>query len=195
MSDPVIDIIQTFKLLLTKHDSKAPISATYTKTILSTLRTIFSSKAVSKVFTYLCLHGASTAWILQCRLEMTEPTTYRSLKQLRTIGVITSALKIDSGKQSKGGPRPTVWVIEGSSPEDIDEALKVHYLMLSPKYRIAEKGAQKILDEIHDLGRPLEINYSDIMDQVKELKSSFTTPDIADLVAQYLQEKGIKIWR
>jgi len=126
---------------------------------------------------------------------MTEPTAYRSLKQLRSIGVIASALKIDHVKQSTGGPRPTIWAIEGSSPEDVDEALRIHYQMLSPKYRIAETVAQTILDEIHDTGRPLEINYSDIMDQVKELKSSFTPPEIADMVAQYLHEKGIKVWR
>ena len=186
MSDPVSDIIQAFKALFKQHESD---------TILSKLRSIFGSDATSEVFTYFCLHGASTAWVIQCRLEMTEPTAYRSLKQLRSIGVIASALKISHVKQSKGGPRPTVWAIEDASPDEVAEALRCHYQMLSPKYKMAEKVAQKILDEIHEMGRPLEINYSDIMDQVKELKSSFTTPDIADLATQYLHEKGIKIWR
>jgi hypothetical protein len=42
---------------------------------------------------------------------------------------------------------------------------------------------------------PPEINYRDIMQQVRELKIPFKGPDIADLAAQYLHERGIKVWR
>jgi hypothetical protein len=40
-----------------------------------------------------------------------------------------------------------------------------------------------------------EISYREIIIQVKELRIPFRTPDIADLAATYLNEKGIKVWR
>lgn len=35
----------------------------------------------------------------------------------------------------------------------------------------------------------------DIMHRVKTMKILFSGPNVADLAAQYLHEKGIKIWR
>jgi len=105
------------------------------------------------------------------------------------------ALKVSKVKHSKGGPRPTVWAFENASPDEVAEALRLHYRLLSPNYRIAEKVAQTILDEFHEKGKPPEITYREIVIHIRELKIPFTTPDIADLAAQYLHEKGIKVWR
>lgn len=105
------------------------------------------------------------------------------------------ALKVSKIRHSKGGPRPTVWALEGASPDEVAQALRLHYRMLSPKYRIAETIAQTILDEYRKKGKPREVKYTEIMIHVKELKIPFTGPDIADLAAQYLHENGIKVWR
>jgi hypothetical protein len=94
---------------------------------------IFSSGAVSETFLYFCLHGASTAWVLQCELNMPEATVYRALKRLRAIGVLVPALKVSKVKRSKGGPRPTVWAVDTASPDEVSSALRLHYKMLSPK--------------------------------------------------------------
>jgi len=126
---------------------------------------------------------------------MAEATTYRALKQLRSLGVVVPALKVSKIRHSKGGPRPTVWALEGASPDEVAQALRLHYRMLSPKYRIAETIAQTILDEYRKKGKPREVKYTEIMIHVKELKIPFTGPDIADLAAQYLHENGIKVWR
>jgi len=77
---------------------------------------------VSKVFKYFCLHGAATAWTLQNELDMPEATAYRSLKQLRFLGFVVPALKVSKVKRSKGGPRPTVWALEGASQEEVTRA-------------------------------------------------------------------------
>jgi len=117
---------------------------------------IFSSDSVAKVFLYLCLHGAATAWILQVKLNLAEATAYRALKQLRTLNIIKPAVRVPKKTDSKGGPRPTVWAIEGATTEEISEALKLHIKMTSPKYRIAEEVAQTILDNYlskRDLGQ------------------------------------------
>jgi hypothetical protein len=194
-SNPVYDIIDAFKLLFKKRESNTPGSITYTQAILSKVQSIFSSEGTAEVFTYFCLHGASTAWGVQCQLEMTEPTAYRALKHLRSLKIIVPALKIGKNRRAKGGPRPTVWALENSSPDEVAEALRLHYRLLSPNYRIAEKVAQTILDEYHEKGKPPEITYREIVIHIRELKIPFTTPDIADLAAQYLHEKGIKVWR
>lgn len=77
---------------------------------------------MSEVFTYFCLHGASTSWILQCELDMPEATAYRALKQLRTLGFIAPALKVSKVRHSKGGPRPTIWALEDASQEEVARA-------------------------------------------------------------------------
>jgi predicted transcriptional regulator len=183
------------KLLLLNEKNDLATTLKNIQELMSFSEKIFSSSAVSESFLYFCLHGAATAWVLQCELNMPEATVYRALKRLRAMGVVLPALKVSKVQRSKGGPRPTVWAIDTATPDEVSTALKHHYRMLSPKFRVAEEVAQTILDEFSETGMPMEINYRDIMTQVKELKIPFKSPDIADLAAQYLHEKGIKVWR
>ncbi len=111
------------------------------------------------------------------------------------MGIVLPALKASKVKHSKGGPRPTVWALEGATTEEVARALRLHYQMLSPKFLVAEKAAQTILDEYITKRNVDEISYREIVIQVKELRIPFRTPDIADLAATYLNEKGIKVWR
>ena len=67
--------------------------------------------------------------------------------------------------------------------------------MMSPKYRVAEEVAQTILDEYITPRNIWQISYKEIVIVVKELKIPFSTPDVADLAASYLHEKGVKVWR
>ena len=163
--------------------------------LLSFSEKIFSSSAIAEAFLYFCLHGASTAWVLQNELNMPEATAYRALKRLRSLGVVIPALKVSKIKNSKGGPRPTVWALEGASTEEVAGALRLHYKMLSPKFRVAEEVAQTIIDEYLSVRNVEEISYREIVIKVKELRIPFRTPDIANLAANYLHEMGIKVWR
>jgi predicted transcriptional regulator len=183
------------KLLLLNEKNDLATTLKNIQELMSFSEKIFSSSAVSEAFLYFCLHGASTAWVLQTELGMPEATVYRALKRLRAMGVVVPALKVSKVKRSKGGPRPTVWAIETASADEIAKALKHHYRMLSPKFRVAEEVAQTILDQFAEKGAPMEISYREIMVKVRELKIPFRIPDIADLTAQYLNEKGLKIWR
>jgi len=183
------------KLLLLNEKNDLSTTLKNIQELMSFSEKIFSSSAVSETFLYFCLHGAATAWVIQCELNMPEATVYRALKRLRAMNVLVPALKVSKIKRSKGGPRPTVWALESASPDEIAKSLKHHYRMLSPKFRVAEEVAQTILDEYQDSGKPLEIKYREIMGKAKELKIPFKSPDIADLAAQYLHERGIKVWR
>ena len=183
------------KLLLLNEGNNLATTLKNIQELLSFSEKIFSSSAIAEAFLYFCLHGASTAWVLQNELNMPEATAYRALKRLRSLGVVVPALKVSKLKNSKGGPRPTVWALEGASTEEIAGALRLHYKMLSPKFRVAEEVAQTIIDEYLSVRNVEEISYREIVIKVKELRIPFRTPDIANLAANYLHEMGIKVWR
>lgn len=146
--NPVYDIIQAFKLLFKQRESDS------TRTILSKLRSIFASEAISEVFTYFCHHGAATAWTLRNELEMSEATAYRALKQLRSLGFIVPAIKVSKLKRSKGGPRPTVWALEGASPDEVAEALMLHYQMFPPSEEgVTDRGVRIKREAGEEAGR------------------------------------------
>jgi len=191
-----IEYREIFRKLLSSNEEKVDKGKrTNFEQLFSLFKRIFAADAVAKVFLYMCLYGAATAWILQVKLNLAEPTAYRSLKQLRTLNIVKPAIKLPKKFNSKGGPRPTVWSIEGATTEEISEAMRLHVKMLSPKYRVAEEVAQTILDDYLSKKASTEITYREIVIQIKHLKLPFSTPDIADLAAQYLHEKGIRIWR
>ena len=183
------------QLLLLNEKNNLATTLKNIQELLSFTEKVFSSSAVAETFLYFCLQGSATAWVIQNELNIPEATVYRALKRLRYMGIVLPALKASKVKHSKGGPRPTVWALEGASTEEVAGALRLHYQMLSPKFLVAEKAAQTILDEYITKRNVDEISYREIVIQVKELRIPFRTPDIADLAATYLNEKGIKVWR
>ena len=88
-----------------------------------------------------------------------------------------------------------IWVMDGADQKDVVEALKTHNQMLSPKYRIAENIAEQIMDEFKEAGKVLEINYRDIVRYLKKNRIPVKGPDVAELVARYLNQEGMKVWR
>ena len=183
------------ELLLLNEENNLATTLKNIQELLSFSEKIFSSSAVAETFLYFCLHGAATAWVLQNELNQPEATVYRAMKRLRALGIVVPALKISKVKNSKGGPRPTVWSLETASTQEISRALKLHYQMLSPKYRVAEEVAQTILDQFVSSREASEISYREIVIQIKEMRVPFSAPDIAELAAKYLNEKGVKVWR
>jgi len=150
---------------------------------------------MGQAFLYLCRHGAATGWLLQVQLGFSETGAHRVLRKLKALGVVEPILKVPQRRMRRSGPMPTIWGLVGHcSDEEVARAVTLHYRALSPKYRAAEKVAQTILDEFTE-DRPLEVRYIDIMQKVRAMKIPYSGPDIADLAAQYLHEKGIKIWR
>jgi DNA-binding IclR family transcriptional regulator len=138
--------------------------------------------------------GACTAWLLKAQLGQPEATAHRVIRDLKALGVVEPILKVPQRRVKRSGPMPKVWGLVGHcSDEEVARAVTLHYRTLSPKYRAAEKVALSILDE-YRVGVQ-EVSYRDIVLRVKEMKIPFKSPDIADLAAQYLHEKGIKVWR
>lgn len=183
------------RLLLLNEENELGATVKTIQELLSFSAKIFSSSSISEAFLYFCLKGAATAWTLQHDLKMPEATVYRALKRLRSLNIVIPAIKVSKIRNSKGGPRPTVWALRNASTDEISKTLRLHFRLLSPKYRVAEEVAQTILDE-HILKRQVqELSYREIVIFIREHNVPFRTPDIADLAASYLQDKGIKIWR
>jgi len=201
---PSIDIVNEFEILfyICENIVKKPI--TQRLKTLSQMKRIFASEVLGRVFFYLVEKKAFSAWDIQVHLNIPEATAYKHIKTLRSMGVLTKALKAKQrvktwsrkhGSMKKPGPFPIIWQSQKADAEDIVEALNRHYRSLSPKYRVAEKIAQTILTDIIEKETIPEIKYHEIIQIVKENKLHRELVDIADLTAQYLHEKGVKVWR
>lgn len=70
-----------------------------------------------------------------------------------------------------------------------------NYLCLSPKYRIAEDVVWTILDEYVKKRSVRELTFREILVHVREIHMPFRASDVAELMAEYLSEKGMKVWR
>ncbi len=183
------------KLLLLNEKNNLAQALKNIQELLSFSENIFSSSAIAETFLYFCLHGAATGWIIQSELNMPEATVYRALKRLRALGIISPAIKVSKVKNSKGGPRPTVWALPNASTDEVANALKLHFRTMSPKFKVAEEVAQTILDEYASKGKVTEITYKELMIYIKEMRIPFKAPDIAELAAEYLFENGMKVWK
>lgn len=183
------------RILILNEENDLATTIKNIQELMSFSEKIFSSSAVAETFLYFCLHGAATVWTLQNELNIPEATAYRAVKRLRSMGILVPALKISKAQNSKGGPRPTIWSLERANTDEIATALRLHYKLLSPKYKVAEEIAQTILDEYVTKRSVTEISYKEIVGQIRELQVPFRTPDIAELAARYLHDKGVKVWR
>ena len=193
-SVPIYYMIRAFQIILRSDSINSGGTLDTDRKILSACERIFKSEAVGQAFLYLCRHGAATGWLLQVQLGQPEATAHRVIRDLRALGIVEPILKVPQRRVKRSGPMPKVWGLVGHcSDEEVARAVTLHYRTLSPKYRAAEKVAQTILDEYRD--RATEVNYRDIVLRVKEMKIPFKAPDTADLAAQYLHEKGVKVWR
>ena len=164
--------------------------------LVAFLESIMSSAATSEVFFYLLEQGAATAWLLQVELQMSEATSYRALKRLRKMDLLIDATKIRHQHDTRGGPRPVVWALQGTPPEKIAGAIRKHQRALSPKYRVAEKFVQDILEP--HLNRDPSgkgITFNQIIRYSRGQTAPYRNRDIADLAVTILTMKGIKVWR
>jgi len=187
-------IVKAIRIILSNDDCIPKNDVTATLGTLSKLVTILRNPSLSQVFTYLITNGAATSWILQVQLGLPEASIYRSLRTLRVHGYITPQTRFNNKQSHRSGPRPKIWGVIDCTAEQVAEAYNLHQRCLSPKYRIAEEIAQTILDKYAKNGWE-EIAYRDIITYIKATQNQFKAPDIADLVSQYLTEKGVKVWR
>lgn len=159
---------------------------------LKTAGDILRSDNLRRVIFYFLDHGAATDDVLTHSLGLPPSSVAWARRRLAKLGLITRAMWV---RAQQKGPRKVVWMLPDATAEQVSEAALLHQRLQSPKYRIAEEVAQTILED-YVMKRPtMEITYREIVIKVRELRIPFSTPDIADLTAQYLHEQGVRIWR
>ena len=155
---------------------------------------ILSIRNLRRTAWHFLNYGASTALIIQNRLEITEPTTYRYIKDLRALKVIVPAAQTKDGR-GKRGPRVRIWMVPDAEFSEINEAQKLHRKLLSPKYIAGEKLGQLILEEFLAPRKLEEITGTKCWAVAREQKIRGELSDIVTFAMDYLTEQGIKVWR
>jgi hypothetical protein len=154
------------------------------------LARILTSNNLLITMAYFLGNGAATDLILRYRTGLKAHAVRWARKELYDMQMIQPATRLPKDFLAKGGPRVKVWMIEGALPGQVRDAVLLHQRLQSPKYRVALEVAQTLLDQ-----HLKEVTYRDIVLRVKQMQIPFSTPDIADLTAQYLHEQGVRIWR
>ena len=191
-SNPYTNIIRKIKLLLLTERTN-PLDAT--KNLLELLSFIekLGKGRTFEAFCYFIEHEASTTLTISVDLNMSEATSYRVVKKLRSLRIIEPRIRVKHPAHQRGGPRPTVYALIDTSPEKIAEAISKHYRVLNPKYRTAEEIVQKILKEYGGLGR--EITGSSLSTRIR--LHGFTGSELYDvkmISIQLLKSHGVKVW-
>jgi len=186
-----IMLITLLSKFLEKRDERSEFCQRDYQNSLKTLTRLIRSVNLRRVALYFIHQGAATDLILQQRLRISGASVRWARRELAVLGVIETALPL----RAERGRRAVVWMIPDASPPQIRDAAILHTRLKSPKYRVAEEVAQTILDNYLSKKTSLEITYREIVLQIKHLSLPFSTPDIADLAAQVLHEKGVRIWR
>ena len=163
--------------------------------LLSSLATILVSPAVTKVFSYFVLYEASTALLLESRIEIPPTTVYRALKKLEKMRIIEKRGRISMKRRSEGGPKPHVYVLLTATDECIRKCRHEHLRMASPKYRVAEKF---IMGFITDYLAPRKIEKVEsfmLRKAISELDQPYSFGDVYQLSVMCLKEQGYDVWR
>lgn len=155
---------------------------------------------LSRVVTYFINHGAATTSILTSRLGLPSPSTFNYVRQLGQWGLIYPVKKARVGfttGQREAGRIPDVWQTPDATTDQVLEATQLHRKLKFPKYNMAEKLAQSILNDYLLPKHRKETTFRDVKEML-EARGSIPKAemvDVTEFVCRYLGEEGIKVWR
>jgi DNA-binding MarR family transcriptional regulator len=162
--------------------------------ILTDLGRILGDDNLRRISFYALDMGAVTMRIIEKNLGINHTAASRSIQALQCYGILSPAIPIRRPHGVKGGRRVTVYQTPEASNDQVAVACELQRRLESPKYVQAARFAQMLLEEYFSKGRK-EITYRDLLEHVREEKLPFIAADIAELAAQYLVERGVKVWR
>jgi len=162
--------------------------------VLEELGEILSDSALRRASFYALDAGAVTRGILRETLSLNHTATVRVIQSLLAYGILTPALPLHRPRGAKGGRRVTVYQTPEATPDQIAQTCELQRRLEYPKYRLALRYTQVLLEEYFEPKQRGEITYRDLL---KELKARRVpeTPDIAELMVPLLLERGVKVWR
>jgi len=200
-SNSVYYILKAIQLLSSYHENNSLLEHLSSRELFSCSENdleqvgkILSTRNLRRTAWHFLNYGASTSLIIQNRLEITEPTTYRYITNLRTFKFIVPAVSTRGGR-GKRGPRVRVWMVPDAEFDQINEAQKLHKRLLSPKYVAGEKLGQFILEEFIEPRNVTEITGKEVWAVAREHKIRGELSDVVFFAMNYLSDQGIKVWR
>lgn len=159
----------------------------YIRQVLGTI----SNPPTWKVLEYLLERGAISSVIARRRLLIPRRSAFRSLEDLVNLGLIELAYQ--SKVPSLKGHPGNIYRLVGAPVEAVRDAATLHNLLISSKkYRIADDLAQTILEEFKQEEKK-EINESDVVNRIKQLKIPYSVPDVSQAVCRILRDNGLRI--
>ena len=201
-SNPVYYITKQIRLITliksTNPNSSPPASPellSVSENDLKDVGRILASDSLRRVAWYFLDYGAATAYILQFRVDVPEASAFRHIKSLQKMGMLVPALKSRHPVDTRGGPRPTVWMVPDAEFDQINEAQKLHKRLLSPKYIAGDRLGQLILEDFLEPRKLKEITGREVWSFAREHKIRGELDDIVFFAMNYLGDQGIKVWR
>jgi len=200
-SNSVYYILKAIQLLSSYHENNSLLEHLNSRELFSCSENdlekvgkILSTRNLRRTVWHFLNYGASTSLIIQNRLEITEPTAYRYITDLKAFKFIVPAVGVRGGR-GKRGPRVRVWMVPDAEFDQIREAKKLHMRLLSPKYVAGEKLGQIILEEFMEPRKLKEITGKEVWAVARENKIRGELSDIVFFAMNYLSDQGIKVWR
>lgn len=155
--------------------------------------TILKNRSTRTVFRKLIQEKVVTGPDLQATCGLSPAMTYKILAEFEKMGLIESLTKSRPVKNSRGGPRVTLYGLVGVwTPEDILQAGFRLDSLRDPGMALVLRGTQLILE---DYGSRGEVKFTQIQDMMRPLSSGYNVEGISDMVAKGVSQKGLKVWR
>jgi len=201
-NNPIYYIIRKIKLITsieTTNYPPGPLAApqlfSFSESNLRDAGRILASDSLRRVAWHFLEYGAATSLILQFRIDVPKATSFRHIKTLQKMGVVVPAVKTRHSVVSKGGPRPTLWMVPDTSLEQINQAQKLHLKLLSPKYVAGERLGQLVLEEYIEPRSLKELTGKEVWDVARQHRIRGELSDIVTFAMNYIEEQGIRVWR
>jgi hypothetical protein len=176
-----------------KESSELDSKYEYNPEILTSLGLILGDHNLRRVSFYTLDVGAVTTRIIQEVLGFNLTAATRAIQSLRDYKIIEPAIPIKRPHGAKGGRRVTVYQTPEATVNQVAQACELQRRLESPKYRLALRYTQILLEEYIEPRHRQEITYVDLLDELKARRVP-EVKDVAGFVRDLLRERGIKVW-
>ncbi len=162
--------------------------------VLTDLGEILGDRSLRRLAFYALDAGAVTCLIAKEALSLNHTAAIRAIQALMGYGILTPSVPIKRPHGAKGGRRVTVYQTPDATVDQVAQACELQRRLEAPKYRVALRYTQVILEEYLEPRHLDEITYRDLLDELRVRK----VPEyinVADMTAQLLVARGGKVWR
>lgn len=165
------------------------------KRLLSWIEKIVVSDIRKQIFLYFLEKKVSTIPVVSDHIDVPKSSVYREVKNLVQLGILEQVVRARYIKKI-AGRTPGIYGLKGTwGPDDVNLALELHRKLNMPSYVIVKKVSQSIMDEYLSRRIDLEIDYKEIITLCKQSCEGYYHSDISSQVADFLKDKGVKVWR